>query len=191
MNKIKISITLLLFSCSSEKSKEDIFNEYVEAHNSHNLNKTMGYYDKDASFEVPGQDTLFGIDRIIALEQWDEALNSNLEVSSFVENGDTLIVNSIIERNDWFRNLGIDSIVYNPGTTIIFENGKIKSVTPSPLIQDSRQSIMNKLQMFMNWAKIVHPDVLQTLLPNGKFVYNKESAIQWVALIKEWKSWAH
>jgi len=185
------SIILLLIGCNTNKSNINIFNKYISAHNSHDVGATIKYFRSDATFELPGQDTLFGMDRILSLEEWDAALNSNLQASSFVESGDTVIVNSIVERNDWFKNMGIDSIVYNPGTKIVFEDGLIKAIKPSSLIKESRESIINRLQMFMNWAKLVHPDELKELLPEGKFEYKKENAIKWVALLKEWQTWGH
>ncbi|GBD87937.1 hypothetical protein BMS3Abin03_01871 [bacterium BMS3Abin03] len=186
-----LTIILLIIGCEAKKSNIDTFNKYISAHNSHNVSKTIKCFSNNATFELPGQDTLLGIDKILSLEEWDAALNSNLKVSSFVERGDTLIVNSIIERNDLFKNMGIDSVVYNPGTRIVFKDGLIKAIKPSPLLQESRERIINKLQMFMNWAKLVRPDELKVLLPDGKFIYKKKNAIKWVTLLKEWRTWGH
>lgn len=184
-------IVFLFFSCSQKSDNIKIVEEYFAAHNSHDVNKTMKFYSKDASFEIPGQDTIKEFDQIRELEEWDAALNSNLEVSDFVDNGDTIFVNKIIERNDWFKNMGVDSIVYNPGTRIILKNGLIKALIPSPFLQESRERLMTRLQMFVNWAKTVEPEVLKSLLPDGKFAYKKDNANKWIQLLKEWQSYGH
>ena len=184
-------LTLTLISCSQKSDNVKIVEDYFAAHNSHNVNKTMKFYSKDASFEIPGQDTFKGLEQILEIEEWDAALSSDLEASDFVDNGDTVFVNKIIERNDWFENMGIDSVVYNPGTRIILEKGLIKAMIPSPLLQESRERILTRLEMFVNWAKTIEPEALKSLLPEGKFSYKKENANKWISLLKEWQSYGH
>jgi SnoaL-like domain len=184
-------VALILISCSQKSENIKKVEEYFATHNLHNVNKTMKFYSPDAVFNIPGQDTFNGTEQIRKIEEWDAALNSNLETSSYEEDGDTVFVNEIVERNDWFKNMGIDSVVYNPGTKIIFEKGLIKAVLPSSLVLESRKTIITKLKMFVNWAKMVYPDELQKLLPEGKFDYKKENAHKWVQMLNEWRNFGH
>jgi len=77
-------------------------------------------------FVIPGENPIVGKAALRDLFESDAATNSVLVFKDMVTTRDTVIVNSIKERNDFLRYLGVPELHYAPGTKIVFNKGLIQ-----------------------------------------------------------------
>jgi hypothetical protein len=184
MNKhlIIILITSFLFSCYS--NNESLLKQYVIAHNSHNINKSLEIYSEDISFELVGTWIKQGKDEIKKLEEWDAAVNSQLQFNALRESGDTLFCNGI-EINDWFTAIGIEKITYD-SIIFIFEEQLIKKIIAKPS-SEINQKIGRAMGSIIDYTSKTNNNILSELIPNGEFVYSKENAEKWINLLEMWQ----
>jgi len=183
---LKIIAVLSFFilpSCSTDNNY--IVENYIKIHNSHDVQKSLSYYSDDITFELVGTWIKSGRKEIKSLEEWDSAVSSNLKLSLFKTSGDTLFYTAK-EKNDWFTAIGIGKINYD-SVLFILKNGKINKIIaiPSPEINVKIGKAMNSI---MTWAAQTNIS-LSDLIPNGKFIYSKESAKKWLVLLKEWRKY--
>jgi len=168
---------------------EAVLESYVAAHNAHDVEGALEYFAENPVFELPGGDVrLEGIAAIRDLESWDATVQSHIEMSEIVRDGQTLIVNRIIERNLWFQSVGIEEVTYTRGTRITIIKGRITSIRAADLSPESIAAITSVMSEFMPWANMNHPRQIGRLVPNGKFIYNAEAAKGWLRLLKEWQA---
>ena len=181
---LKITLILLLFIfCSCSPNNESIVKNYIIDHNLHNVEKSLSYYSDDITFELVGTWIKSGKKEIKSLEEWDSAVNSNLKLNLFKTSGDTLLY-TVKEKNDWFSAIGIEQINYD-SVLFIIENGKINKIIAIPL-PEINIKIGKAMNSIMNWAAQTKTS-LTDLIPNGKFIYSKESAKKWLSLLKRWQ----
>ncbi len=181
-----IILLLLTWSCS-RPTLHDRVKGYLSAHNSHEVEETMVFYAEDCQFTLPGQQTIAGKSNVRALEEFDAVVNSELLFSDVEGRGDTVFIGQVRERNDWFRLAGIDEVHYQPGSKFIFRNGFITQIRPADLTAASAEALEGSLQAITKWASRERSKLLAELMPEGKFVYNAETARKWLELLRDWR----
>jgi len=174
---------LLLFLSSCSKDNKTILQDYVSSHNSHNVEKSLSFYSEDITFELVGTWVKSGKEKIKELEEWDSATNSNLSFQIVREYGDTLFCTGE-EKNDWFTAVGIETINYS-SIKFVFENQLIKKIVaePNPEVNEKIGKVMGSI---MEYTALTNSNVISELLPDGEFIYSKDSAEKWLKLLKAW-----
>ncbi len=122
-----------------------------------------------------------------SLLQWDSVLTSQLRFGAGEWNGDTLVISGGSERNAWFAGVGMDSLTYGPGLQVVFDGGLIAGVYPSAPTPESGAEFEDKFGAFMTWAAAYEPETVAGLLPEGLFQYNRDAAVDWLALLERYE----
>lgn len=174
----------LAFSCSRNSNQETI-KAYIAAHNEHNVEQAISFYNPNIIFELKNTWTKKGIQEIRSLEVWDSTINSNLELQSLYTVGDSVFC-KIIETNDWFSSIGIAQLINNP-TIFVVKDNKITNILATPSQETGRQ-IDQAIGSIMEWSINNQDSTIYSLIPNGQFVYSSEAAQKWMALFKIWHS---
>ncbi len=184
-NNILFIFSLLVFiSCSSKKPQE-VIKSYISAHNNHDIEKALTFYDENIAFELKGIWTKKGVSEMQFLEEWDATLNSNLKLESMTSKGDTVFCR-VVENNDWFRAIDNTDIVHDP-TVFIVNNGKIKKIIAYPSEKTGKE-IEAAIGELYQWSQKAQDSTINDLIQNGQFVYSAEAAKKWLELFKRWKA---
>ncbi|WP_420602342.1 hypothetical protein [Flagellimonas sp.] len=183
-NILIIQCLLILISCSGEKNQE-IVESYIEAHNAHDIEKALNFYDENIVFELKGIWTKEGVKEMQALEEWDAALNSNLMLESVTSKKDSVFC-KIVENNDWFGGVEITGLVHDP-VVFVVNNGKIKKIIGYPSQQTGKE-IEAAIGALYKWSQKAQDSTIHDLIQNGQFVYSAEAAKKWLNLFERWKT---
>lgn len=181
--RIFLLVGILLISCNENK-KNDLIQSYFEAHNAHEIENSLGYFNEDAVFELKGVWTKKGLNDIRGLEEFDAAMNSHLELIEARQSGDTVYCR-IVENNDWFSSVGITRLVHDP-TIFVLDGRKIKHIIAYP-DQETGEKIEAAIGQIFQWSQQTGDSAVYKLLPEGEFIYSTEAATQWKALFERMK----
>ncbi|MCK4856845.1 MAG: nuclear transport factor 2 family protein [candidate division Zixibacteria bacterium] len=175
-------ILILILACKN--CPDSRVAAYLEAHNSHDVDKTMRLFADDIRYEIVDMWVVEGREELAKLEGWDAALNSWYTFTDYQVNGDTVTF-KIAECNDWFKLAGINEMRYEFGS-MIFDNGLIKEIrvklTPASIAAGQKA-----YSAVMEWASRERRDKVAQLMPDGELVYNAANARQWLSLLRDWK----
>jgi len=171
----------MLFSCSPNLM--DLIKAYEKAYNEHDLEGVMSLYAEDVRFEAIGSFVKAGKEEVRKLTEYDFAVNVQMDISNIKVVGDTIIFR-LTESNDWFRLAGIDELVYEPNK-VVFKDGLIKEIR-SEITKESAMDFGKVWKDLKGWAKEEKVEELSELMPDGVFIYNKNTAKKWLELLKEW-----
>jgi hypothetical protein len=183
-NILFIISLIVLISCSKEKTQKTV-ESYIAAHNDHDIEKAMTFFDKNIVFELKGVWTKKGLSEIQSLEEWDAALNSNLKLESINLKEDTVFCR-IVENNDWLGAVDITDLVHDP-TAFVVNNGKIKIIIGYPLEETGRE-IEVAIGALYQWSQETQDSTINDLILNGQFLYSAKAADKWLDLFKRWKA---
>ena len=173
--------SLLFYYCTSKPN--EVVTDYIYHHNNHNIQTELSNLSDNITFEAVDLWILEGKDKIKNLAEYDSTLNSDLKVYDCIVSKDTVKC-KVVEKNDWFRLLGIDSVEYDYSYFIIKDGLIIKIM--AKLSNSSIDLISSKLQSIIKWASVEQPELLNDLIPEGKFLYTKKSANKWLNIIELW-----
>jgi len=184
-NILFIFSLLIIISCSKNKTQE-VVESFITAHNEHNIEKALTFYDENIVFELKGVWTKKGLNEMRSLEEWDAALNSNLILESIVSKEDTVFCR-VVENNDWFRAADITDLVHDP-TIFVVNNGKIKKIIALPSEKIGKE-IEATIGALYQWSQKAQDTTINDLIQNGQFVYSAKAAEKWLALFNRWKAY--
>jgi hypothetical protein len=171
---------LVLF-CSPKPA--DVVQSYQQAHNDGDLEKLLSLYADDVQFEIVGQVSLQGKEKIRHLAEHDFALNIHMSIDQLVTHGDTVQC-QLTETNDWLKTAGIPEARYTG--FMVIEKGFIQSIR-AELVPESDRAFKRVLVPLMEWGSKERPQQVAEMMPQGQFVYNAENANRSLALLQEWK----
>jgi len=171
----------LIFSCSSNSTQ--LTKNYPIVYNTHNVNDIVNLYADDAVFEVVGQFSLKGKDQIRGITKYDSVLNIKMSVSNIETVRDSVFCN-LSETNDWLKIAEIGEAHYFG--IFVFKDGLISIISASAK-PETAEAFNNVLMPLMIWAKENKADLLNEMMPGGKFIYNAENATKTLTLLTEWK----
>lgn len=187
MNKLLYAFVLILISgiifISCSKKPATIVKEYEEAYNSHDVNKLVSLFSKDAVIELSPINKLRGKLQIKGYAEFDSVLNSHITISDIAEsNGRAFFVMN--KENDLLKTIGIDSAKYS----VIFktDGGKIVHISGSTTVETDNK-FKEFQEPFMLWAARKRLDVLNDIMPNGNIVYSAMNAKKYLDLVIDWK----
>lgn len=174
-------LATLIFSCSSNLTQ--LTKNYPIVYNTHNVNDIVNLYADDAVFEVTGQFSLSGKDQIRGITKYDSVLNIKMSVSNIETVRDSVFCN-LSETNDWLQIAEIGEAHYS--VIYVFKDGLISKISASAK-PETAKAFKNVLTLLMIWAKENKADLLNEMMPEGKFMYNAENAMKTLTLLTEWK----
>ena len=183
ISKTLLSILLLLpliFSCSQNLTQ--LTQHYPTVYNTRNVNDIVNLYADDAVFEVMGQFSLNGKDQIRGITKYDSVLNIKMSVSNIETVRDSVFCN-LSETNDWLQIAEIGEAHYS--VIFVFKDGLISKISASAK-PETAKAFNNVLTTLMIWAKENRSDLLNEMMPEGKFIYNAENAMKTLTLLTEW-----
>lgn len=181
--KTLLSILLLvplIFSYSQNLTH--LTQHYPTVYNTHNVNDIVNLYADDAVFEVMGQFSLNGKDQIRGITKYDSVLNIKMSISNIETVRDSVFCN-LSETNDWLQIAEIDEAYYS--VIFVFKDGLISKISASAK-PETAKAFNNVLTPLMIWAKENRSDLLNEMMPEGKFIYNAENAMKTLTLLTEW-----
>jgi len=161
---------------------------YEEAHNNHDIDKTMSLYANDITFEIVGSWMKSGKEQVRGLAEWDAATNSQMFISEIYVSGDTVTF-KLKEGNDWFALIGIDFMYYEP-CSMIFSDGLIKELK-AEVSEESRKAFQEVWPPIYQWLSEERSEELSPLIFEREFVYNAANAKTWLSLLKEYRQKAN
>jgi len=175
---------IILAACSGDHGNESVLQEYLEAHNANDVDRTMELFHEKARLMRHGQSPTTDIRK---LELWDAAIKSNLTYHDWEVRGDTIIVGRITERNNWINQGGIDKIEYKPGTRFVFREDKIYMISIAELTEESLKDLQQMFRDFLEWAYENKPGAIRELMPRGQFNFTEDNAKDWFLILDEWQ----
>jgi hypothetical protein len=184
--KTTIIIILSLFTISCTQNSLKLVKTLEKLHNLHDIEGAMSLYHNEIEFEIIGTWIKSGKEEIRELEEWDRALNSNLKFESIYVKGDSVFC-KVIEKNDWFKAVGIQQIVHDP-TIFVVSNGLIKKIIANPKKEVGEQ-IGAIIGSIYSWSNITNDNTINELIKDGEFIYSEESAKKWLKLLKKWNDY--
>ncbi len=189
----KVAVLFLLaVLCSGTGCKKSVdgralIDEYLKAHGTRNIQKLLEMHTEDSEFVFPDGLTIRGKQALRKLFQWDSVLQSHLTMGEIRQNGDTLLIDSVSEANLFFKALGVERVQYQPGTRFVLRKGRIAGTYLVPITAENLSRLQKNFQTFMEWLNATNPQIVERLLPGGKFVHDAASAQQWLKMLDEWQ----
>jgi len=180
-------LVLAGLACSDAQRLDQLTRQYFEQHNRHDLSSELAFYAEDAVFEMPGWPPLRGKDALRDQFAFDSVLNSEIIVGGIRVLGDTVFIDSLTERNDFFRLLGISEVRYLPGTRLIFDGGQIEKVQSAQIRPEDMQATSENIEQVLEWLRVPHPELSSEIESGALFQYNAETANRWLQLLREWR----
>jgi len=172
--------------CASRQAPASFVKHYVELHRSRDIDGLLALHANDAEFMIPGQETIRGMEALRDLLEWDAVLETELTMAGISADGDTIFIDSLVERNKWFQAIGLPEVRYRSGTRIVLRGGRIVGTYPAPFDDDTQQRLRDRFEALVQWLREYRRDALEQLLPGGKFRYNAASARRWLEVLAEW-----
>jgi len=154
--------------------------------NRHDVDTVMVMFADDAVFELVGLYNLVGKQQIRAIFEYDDGVNTDLQIINCTSEGDTVTC-QVVERNDRLEAIGISKLQYT-SCVLTFKEGLIEKFT-ARLPAESARSIGEIWQTFLPWLGKNYPaDYSKMISPGGRFIYNRENGERVVPLLKEWRA---
>jgi hypothetical protein len=161
-----------------------IVRRYIEAYNSHDIDRIMSYYVTDIRFEIVGVWVRVGSEQARERVEWDAETHIHLAITNVHSRGN-IIQCRLSETSDWLGLSGVGEMHYEP-CHFIFRDTLIKEIR-AELTSESRQRYMRYWQEIVEWTTANRSKLLLELMPAGKFAYGRERARKWLGLLEEWR----
>lgn len=179
-------LALIPIACGKAPNLERRVVQMVEAHNQHDVARQLAFYADDATFIMPGEKPIVGRAALRDLFEADSIVNSELAFKDLVIRGDTVIVNSITERSDWLRSIGIPESHY--GSKMIFRKGLIHTDELAPGLEQDRRAYEKGWSGVMGWLSIAHPELVKEAQSGWLARYDAKATRTWMKLFAEWQA---
>jgi hypothetical protein len=184
-NKILIMFCVvfpLLLTTSCAPRLEDRVKAFLEAANSHDVEKLLSFYADDVRFEIVGTPMVIeGKENLRKPIEEQFILNAHLTFTDITVNGNTVTF-KVKEQNDMLKAAGIDALYYEYDQ-ITFEDGLIKKEEAKPT-QESMRIMGEFRESFEKWASEKRGQEWAKLQTEG---ITKENVGEWLALTREWR----
>ena len=174
---------IVMASCSPKPSLVEVVKEYEEAYNGYRIHTLLSLVTDDVTFEVVGQFIVKGKEGFRQVAEHDFALDIHMSIIRFATKADTVFCDWK-ETDDWLKTAGIREARYTG--KFVFEDGLIKLIE-GKATPETEQAFKQVLDPLLEWASRERPERLAQIMPEGKFVYNADSALESLALLREWQ----
>jgi hypothetical protein len=174
-------------ACSRTPNPRKQVEKMLAAHNRHDVAGELSLFTEDAEFVIPSQAPATGKAALRELFQADSVMNSELTYRGITVVHDTVFVDSVTERNDILRLLGLPAIDYTPGTKISFRAGLIRRIEVTSLDPKQFMAMQTAFRELMVWLRTAHPELLQDVQSGWLSTNTARSAEGWIKLATEWR----
>ncbi|KPJ90710.1 MAG: hypothetical protein AMS18_10205 [Gemmatimonas sp. SG8_17] len=174
-------------ACSEAQHLDELTRQYFEHHNRHDLTSELACFADDAVFEMPGWPPLRGKDALRDQFAFDSVLDSEITVGGLRVLADTVIIDSLTERNDFFRLMGIPEVRYLPGSRLVYRAGQIQKVQSAQILPADMEATSAAIERVLEWLHTAHPELGAEIESGALFHYNAETANLWLQLLREWR----
>jgi len=179
----------VVVACGGGKPTNPV--SYVEKFNDlmgrHRVEAALEFLSEDCVLEKPGVLKLEGKTKIRAYQEYQAALETQLEFSEYrFEQGERagLVSCRVRERNAFQRAAGLPEYLY-PSWEYTIADGKIRKIVATRS-EETARAVYEFNLFFQNWLN-VHPEEMKQLLDaDGKAVYSRKNAELIVGLVKEY-----
>lgn len=155
------------------------FERYMEAVKAKDLDRAFAHYAEDFAFRLAGSDSRVGKAGMIALLEWDFAVDSEHSWTILEEDGDELRL-ELKEMNDFYRLLDLSP--RRVRMTCRFEGDQLAEQVIEETLYEGH-SHEAALEPVIAWAKENRPEEIESLHP---IVFDGTSARRWIALLEAW-----
>lgn len=173
--------------CTSRVDPTAFVQRYVALHRAGDVDGLLALHTEDSEFIIPGQDPIRGHAALRELFSWDVVLGTELVMEDIHLDGDTVVIDTIVERNKWFEAIGVSETRYRPGTRLVLRDGRIAGTYLSGFDEQTLSLVVEGFGRLMQWLSANRPDAQNRLLPNGMFRYDAASAQLWLNVMGEWQ----
>lgn len=160
--------------------------QYVARHSAGDVEGLLALHTEEAEFLIPGQPLIRGRRGLRDLYEWDAVLASALVVDGVSVEGDSLLIEQIVERNRFFAALGLAEVHYQPGSRFVIRNGLLSGIYPARFTAETEARLVEQFGQLFGWLSANRPHDAQRLLPNGKFRYDGAAARLWLDVLAAW-----
>lgn len=182
-------LAVISLACSRAPNLKQLIQEMTEVHNRHDVEKELSYWTADGVLALEGEKPAVGKAVLRNVFSCDSALNSEIHFQGFTVRGDTAIVNSLVERNDFFRLAGLPEVHYVPGTRITFSKGLIERIEIPYIVPEDWRILDEWSSGLMQWLRAVHPELADAFSQSTDLTnHNAEAAHLWTKLATEYNS---
>jgi len=183
---ILTSVALLAYAgCTRRQDPATFVEHYVQLHRSGDIAGLLALHTADAEFVIVGQEPVRGTAALRDLFEWDAVLGSELVMSAIHSDGDTIVVDSVTERNRWFQAIGLAEVRHRPGTRIVLRDGRILGTYPAAFDDETQKRLIERFELLIHWLVENRPETMDQLMPGGKFRYDAASARLWLDVLAE------
>ncbi|NOX89825.1 MAG: nuclear transport factor 2 family protein [Calditrichaeota bacterium] len=185
---ILLTVACLFFEgCEKKLDPVQFVRHYLELHRAHDIDGLLALHTDDTEFVLSKEQRLRGKKALRDLLEWDAVLESELTMRGISMRGDTIRIDTVIERNRLFKALGTEQVIYKPGTRFVLRNGLIAGTYPAGMSEESVKDGKKEFRRLIRWLSVNRPDTLARLLPGGKLRQDGASARLWLKVLEEWK----
>lgn len=178
-----LSIVFIKFISPEIAHSQEIIYKYIEAHNSHDVQRELSFYHPEVVFEIENTWTKQGLREMEELARWDSTLYSNLHIEAIEWKNDSLFCN-VIENDDWFSAIGIQNVKHER-TLFVLKDEKILKIVAHPS-EEIAKLISLRMEKLIEWSSTNNDSTIFSLLDNGRFVYSTANAAKWLLLFGKW-----
>ena len=187
MRSLIVFASILIISCliaSCGSGREGFIKKFEAAVNSHSVDSVLAFYANDVTVNMGRVQTPVPREDMRPLAEWDSIVGSQIRLEISRVNGDSIIGRKI-EKSEWFRLYGLDSVIFDPWIVLV-EDNQITAIN-AQLTIESATRMSQAYNSVQEWAKTERRHELNELMPDGNFRYGTEMAIRWLKLLREWR----
>jgi hypothetical protein len=177
VNLLRIGVVVLIVAAliasraAAQENLVSLVQALQDAMSHGDLDAAMAMYADDAEFEFVGMGSLAGQEQIRGYKEYIAALNTDLQYSDCMAEGNTVTC-KLIKNDDMLRKVTAGPVSHSIAFT--FEGGLIQkqAVTTPPT---SAKILGQTSGAFLGWVKENHSEAMAKLFtPEGQFVYSGE-----------------
>lgn len=177
---------VIVFGCAPKPSALETVSKFQRLKNAGDLDGAMGLFAQDAKLNLGPLGEVDGREAIRRLLDYDVSLHAQLEFENCAQEEITVTCR-VIEKNDWLRIAGIESITYTENRFILSPEGMIEEVEAT-LAPESAQRLGQAMAEVDRWARANEPEAYGSLFDaDGAFVYSGENGKQILELLAQWR----
>lgn len=181
-------LSLILPNCGKKIDLEYQIQQWIKAHNEHNVTKELTYYPDDAIIKF-ASDTIKGAYALRNLFEYDSVMHDELFAKDIIIKGDTAIVNSFIERWDFGDSAGINKLHYLPGLKIIFRKGLLQITEVPQFVKEDQNALDQLISNMTKWLQDKYPDKIQEFIESNKLTgHSTETGLMHMKYVQEYQA---
>lgn len=181
MRSLRIVVLLLICGCASTSDPAARVRAYLS---SRTLEQALSALAPEYRLWF-GSRSGDGLDRarVAKMLEWDYALHPRHRVDSVTVNG-SVVTARVHEDNDFSLLIGFPGWD-SSSTFTLDEQGQIVSQMYVPTGSTEWRPYLDAP---LEWIRQHHPDVLPRIFPNGKLAQTRETAREWVSVLRAWRA---